>query len=471
MSTRPAIIALLVTLLLAVAAYLVLKRPSGAAGAPAVIAQGERVVSFDAASLKAITLRVPPGRPQVIDHNPDGRWYWRSSPRASRQFALDDARTGTLLRLFNEAKGVSTPPTDRPLPDAPAPVTLTLHGPDGDTIIRFAPRALGGQVMADVSTPRVPTPRPAVVSDELLNVLTSPGPSAWRDTRAVGADPGTAARIAFTDGPGKTGFGLARREGHWMVTPPAPVTAPAEDEPVRLVLNTIAALSITRFYDDATQPTPQAAGLDKPTAVLTLEFDDHAVSPADQRPATTTRTIRLLFGQPADTEGTALYATPDDGVTVFAVNAVALSRLTAPASNLVMRAPTRTPPADVGSMEFSAAAPASRTLVIARDGVTGRWSESVDKAEPVTLDTGSAAAAASVLQFLTRGGADAVSFEAPQDAKPLLSVTLRSPGGSPLDQFEVLSAGNGLVIKSGGVYRTYGKPPQPLLAWIARLQR
>jgi len=183
MSTRPAIIALLLTLLLAVGAYLVLKRSPSPTGTAAVIAQGERLVSVDAAAIRAITLRVPPAQPQVIDRNPDGRWYWRNAPRALQQFALDDTRTAALLRLFNEARSISTPTSDRPLPESPVPVTLTLHGPDGDTTVRFSPRALGGQVRADVSTPAMPTPRPAVVSEELLNVLTSPGPSAWRDTR------------------------------------------------------------------------------------------------------------------------------------------------------------------------------------------------------------------------------------------------------------------------------------------------
>ena len=475
MSTRPAIIALLLTLLLAVGAYFVLKPAGTPSGVAPTIAVGERVLSIDPTTLKAVTLRVPPAQPQVIDHNPDGRWYWRSAPRAARQYALDDNQFRILLRLLAEAKGIAEPQKDRVLPDSPPPVTLTLHGSDGDTTLRLSSRALGGQVLADVSMPSTPTPRTVILGDDLLRVLTSPGPSAWRDTRALPADPNAAARITFTDATGKSGFGLAKRDGAWLVTPPAPVTSPAENEPVAQVLKTLENLNIARFFDEegggGGQPTAQAAGFDKPSAILTLEFDDRAIDPATQKPVTTTRTVRLLFGQPANTEGTTLYATPDNGSTIYAVEAAPLAKLTAPVSNLVMRAATHTPPADVGSIEFASPPPAARTLKLTRDGLTGRWTEALDKAEPVTQDKAQAAASESILSFLTRTGADAVTFEKPAGAKPLASVSLFSPSGQPLDKFELMASDSAVLLQNGPVVRTYAKPPDELIAWLARLSR
>jgi hypothetical protein len=471
MSTRPAIIALLITLLLAVGAYFVLKTSGGGApaGTQASIAQGERILTLDAAALKAITLRVPPAQPQVIDHNPDGRWYWRSAPRAVHQYPLDDNQARILLRLLTEAKGIATPQNDRPVPDSPPPVSLTLHGPDGDTTFRMSPRALGGQVLVDVATPANPTPRPAIISDDLLRLLTSPGPSAWRDTRALLSDPGAAARITFTDGSGANGFGLARREGQWLLTAPSPVAAPAEGQAVETVVRTLGSLNISRFYDDdASAPTAQTAGLDKPTAILTLEFDDRAIDPATQKPVTSTRTIQLRFGQPADTDGTMLYATPDNGATIYAVSAAPLSKLTAPASNLVMRAATRTLPADVGVIEIASP---KRTLKLARDSVSGRWTESLDSTPPVAQDTTKAATSESILTFVTRTGADAVTLELPADAKQAATVALLSPSGQPLDRFDLFTAGNAIVLRSGTVCRFYTKPPDELIAWLARLSR
>lgn len=475
MSTRPAIIALLITLLLAVAAYFVLKPPSGPATGSSIIDQGERLLTLDPATLQAITLTVPPAQPQVIDHNADGRWYWRSSPTSTRIYALDDSRARALIRLLAESKGVAAPQNSRPLPESPSPIKLTLHGPDGDTTLRLSPRALGGQVLVDVATPGLPTPRPAVINDDLLTVLTSPGPSAWRDTRALTGDPAQAARITFTDGTGKTGFGLARRDGQWFVTPPAAVTAPAENDPVAAVLKTLDSLNIARFYDEATQPTAQAAGLDKPTAILTLEYDDRSIDPATQKPVTATRTLKLLFGQPADTEGTTLYTSADGGKTIFAVSALPLTKLTAPASNLVMRAATRTPAADVGSIEFASPAPSSRALKLARDGVTGRWSETLDTATPITQDPTKAATSESILAFFTRIGADTVSFDAPSasDARLTATVTLSTPSGQPLDKFEVLipTSGGSLIVRSGSIYRGFSKPPDELVRWLAVLSR
>lgn len=490
MSTRPAIIALLLTLLLAVGAYFVL-RPSGGGtpGPRAAIEQGDPLFSarFDAAAINAVTLLVPPGGAQAMERSQgaDNRWYWRASAGSARKYQIDDTRIRSFLRMLSEAKGIATPQSGRPLPDSPPPVVLTLHGAGGDTVLRLSPRALGGQVLADVTTPDASARRPAIVQDELLAVLTSPGPSAWRDTRALGTDPGSAARITFTDGAGKSGFSLARLDGQWFVstpnaqrgaTPDHPViSAPAEGEPVATVLATLANLNIARFYDEQTQPTPQAAGLDNPSAILTLEFDERAIDPASQRPVTTTRTVELRFGQAADTEGTSLFASPDGGATIFAVSAVQLAKLTAPMTNLVMKASTRTLPSDVGAVEITAASPSTRSLKLSRDTLAGRWFESLDGAPAITQDTATAAGSEAILNFFTRAGAEAVTIGLPggseSGAKAVARVTLRSASDQPLDRFDLFTMGNALVVRSGSICRTYPNPPEELLRWLATLSR
>lgn len=491
MSTRPAITALLLTLLLAIGAYFVLGPVGGggASGAHAAIAQGDRIFtpSLDTAAITAVTLVVPPAGPQVIERAlpPGNRWFWRNAPGSTRRYAIDDTRMRGFLRMLNEAKGVASPQSDRPLPDSPPPITLTLRGAGGDSVLRLSPRALGGQVLADIATPASPTPRPAIVSDELLSVLVAPGPSAWRDTSALTADPRNAARITFTDGSGKAGFALARRDGQWFVsTPNAPqgsvpgspaITAPAEGEPVATVLATLGNLTITRFFDDQTQPTVGTAGLDKPTAVLTLEYDDRAVDPVSQKPTTSTRTVELLFGQAADTEGTSLFASPDGGSTVIAVSALPLSKLTAPMTNLVMRAATRTLPSDVGVIEIVATAPSARSLKLTRDSLAGRWFESLDGAGAITQDSASAVGSEAILNFFTRIGAEAVTIGLPggseSEAKAVASVTLRSASDQPLDHFDLFTMGNALVVRSGSICRTYPRPPDELLRWLATLSR
>ena len=492
MSTRPALIALLLTLLLAVGAYFVLKPPASTSGNTGIIAQGERVLKLDAsaAGLKSITLTNPPALPQVLDRGDDGAWTWRANAASKTRYALDETAMRMFMRKFAEAKGVATPAGGKPMGGQPAPVALTfttVGAGGGDTTLRLSPRALGGQVLAEVTSPDAPTPRAAIVADELLTVLTSPGPSAWRDKRALPADTTAAARITFTDGTGAKGFGLARREGQWYVTPPAPSTAPADSESVIAAIRTIDSLTISRFYDDQAQPTRQAAGFDKPSAILTLEFDDRAIDAATQKAVTSTRTYRLLIGQPGDSAGTTLYATPDDGATIFAVVAEPLTRLLGPASDLVMRNATRTLPADIGTIEIKGEGE-RRTVRLTRDGVTGRWSETLDTAEPVVQSPTEATASESILTFLTRSPAESIAFQPPLPPPPAIAppspparatITLLTPGGQPLDRFEVFTSStasgaggaNGLTIRTAGIDRTYSKPPEQLIKWIATLSR
>ena len=491
MSNRPAIIALLLTLLLAIGAYFVLKPPVSAPSANGSLAVGERILSLDPAALQSIVIHNPPAQPQHILHSgaSDGRWNWRATETSSHTYALDDSLMRSFLRKFAEARSIASPVDNKPLPDQPAPVKLTFHTAAGDTIVRFSPRALGGQVLADVSSPTSPTRRSVILPDELLAVLTSPGPSAWRDTRALAVDVMSAARVTYTDGKGSNGFGLAKRDGQWLVTTPAPVTAPAEAEMASAVMRTIESLTISRFFDDNTHPTVQAAGLDKPSSILTLEFDDRAIDPTTQKPTIATRTVRLRTGQPADTSGSTLYATTDEGQTIVAVDAGPLAKLLAPASSLVMRKATRTPPADVGSIEITGLennAP-KRTVKLVRDSITGRWSETLDATDSVALDPEQAAAAETILTFFTRAAADAVEFytpppppavSAPAGAKRLGIVKLNTPGGQPLDQFELLSpaSGTGIAISTSGVgsasiLRSYASPPQELVRRLAVLAR
>ena len=81
MSNRPAIIALLLTLLLAIGAYFVLKPPVSAPSANGSLAVGERILSLDPAALQSIVIHNPPAQPQHILHSgaSDGRWNWRAT--------------------------------------------------------------------------------------------------------------------------------------------------------------------------------------------------------------------------------------------------------------------------------------------------------------------------------------------------------------------------------------------------------
>ncbi|MFT3685390.1 MAG: hypothetical protein QM783_10760 [Phycisphaerales bacterium] len=255
MSSRPAIIALLLCILLAIGAYFVIK-PAGGTGegggeggssSGANAGVGERLTALDLASVTSFTLQVPPAEPQTVTKSTDGTWQWKAKPTDDRQYALDENTLRAFFRKIAESKTIAAPPAGEGLPDKPAPVTLTFRAKGGDTVIRLAPRALGGQVLADVKESGAAKPRTLVIGEDLLTLLTSPGPAAWRDTRALPADASLAARITFTDGTATKGFGLARRAGRYVLTSPSPVTAAADLDVVNNVVRTINSVSITRF--------------------------------------------------------------------------------------------------------------------------------------------------------------------------------------------------------------------------------
>lgn len=476
MSSRPAILALLITLLLAVGAYFVL-RPEPAKTNPfGAFKVGDRPMAVDTTGVTAITIENPPAAAQVLEKAADGRWSWRESAKATRRFALDETRTRAFFRMFAEAQSIADVPEDTHLPPQPLPVVLTLRSPAGDTVIRLSPRALGGQVLAEI-VDHGGKPRPAVLKDDVLTVLTSPGPSAWRDPRPLAADPALASRITFTDATGTSGFGLVRRDGQWSLAAPAPAGIPADFTAVAAVIKTIDSLTITRFFDGDTQPTTAAAGLDTPSGVLTLEFDDRTIDPATQQPTVKTRTARLVLGQPADAKGVTLYASADGGATIVGVDALPLSKLTTPAHTLAMRTATRTPAADVGAVEIASG---TRTVRLTRDSVSGRWTETLDATAPVTQDPAKAAESETILTLFTKTVADSVSFNPPAGAgiSKRATVALLTPSGQPLDRFDILygTTGGGLTIATMGpttspVYRSFGKPPDAFIRWLAVLQR
>ncbi|MBY0308787.1 MAG: DUF4340 domain-containing protein [Phycisphaerales bacterium] len=467
MSNRPAIIALLVTILLAAGAFLVLRSPSGPTAGPSatLIAQGEPLLLLDPVAVRTVTLDNPPLARQTLERRPDGAWSWAASPASATRYTLDDSNVRAFLRAFADAKGQTTPTPGATLPDQPPPVVLTFTSDTDEFTIRLAPRSLGGQVLADVRKGGSP-PRAAVVGETLLKLLTHPGPSAWRDTRAVPLDPAQAAQITFTDGTRTKGFGLSRREGRYLVAPPAPVTAPASNESVAAVIRALAGLVITRFFDDGAGLTPAATGLDKPSAILTLTFEDRSVDAAGQQAPVATRTFTLTFGLPADTGGTTLYATPDGGQTIFAVAAEPLAGLTGPPANLIARNPSRTLPADVGALEL-ASLDRSRTARLVRDATTGRWTESVNGAPPVTQSAEEAGASNVLLDTLTVTQADAVLLQQPSKAVLIGTAALYSPGGQPLDRFDIYAGDKGeAVLAQQGVFRVVTRPPAGLQAWM-----
>lgn len=469
MSNRPVIIVLLLTLLLAAGAYFTLKPAATNETDAGVIAQNERLLPLDPATVRGFTIDNPPSKQQVVEHAQDGRWLWRNSPTDTHKYALDESAVRAFLRKIAEYKSVATPPSANPVPQNPPPIVLTFQTSTGNATIRLAPRALGGQVLADVKAPPG-FGRAAIVGDDLLTLLTNPGPSAWRDTRALPADAANAARITFTDGSGTKGFGLARRPGgQYAVTTPAPVTAPASMDVVSGVIRTLNGITISRFYDEGARLTRESTGLDKPSAILTLEIDDRSIDAATQQPVTATRTYRLLIGQPADTTGTTLYASPDDGDTIFAIVATPLSGLTGPVSNLIARNATGTPAADAGSLEL-ASTDGKHTVKLTRDAIAARWTETVDGAAPVTQSAAEAQGSESVIAFFTGSLADAVAFEPPPDAARVAAASLLSPGGQPLDRFDIFQSPKGAVtLAAGGVYRTYAKPPDDLVRWLKRV--
>lgn len=468
MSARPVIVLLLMALALAMVTFFVVRQPVGGASSSTALQPGDKLVAFAASDVRKIAVGA-----ESITRGDDGRWTWTSA--AGKSYGLDGQRVAAFLRLLADSRSMAAANAGETIPTEPAPVTLEITSGDAaSTKLTFAARALGGRVL--VQTPSGLT----MASDELLRVLTSPGPSAWRPTKplseAVAAVSGVTIRSSRS---GSEPMSVRRASGRWVVD--APVRAPADQAAVSRLIAALDGVEVARFADDV---TPAQAGLEKPgDAVASFEIARTGGGNASG-PAT------LLLGNPADATGASLFAMVSGGVanagSVFVVDGVKLAGLRVDARDLIHKSLSTQQEADVAGLRISAGK--GSVVRLMREG--SAWTEQMGdppfaaESKPIKLDPARSEATAAILSFLLTKTADAgttssgVDIRTEPSAPVIGSIALLEPMGNAIETIEILDAVTSPDRKSryrtfriGNVERSFAKVPGELERWLAELAR
>jgi hypothetical protein len=384
----------------------------------------------------------------------------------TRRWELDASRVRALLRLLAEARVMGTPDVKDVLPESPAPVKLEVQTDGRTRTLRVARRALGGQVLAEADG------KLALVSSDLLAILSAPGPSGWRPTRPIGDHATRATSIVVQGQTPGSGFAIERAGSQWLLT--APVRGPADAGAVGAMIGVLETMQVARFAgEDASDKTTRAnAGLDEPSARVTFV---RQVSAGDGQPAREVKR-ELILGRPADASGSTLFASVDGGQSIFTLDATKLGALRLDPAALLVRTAAAAPEADVTSIAIVGP---FRTVTLAREGE--RWSELIsgERVPPeggrrlVTQDPQRAKQSLEIVRWFLSSPADAVRLVKP--AEPYagqVRVELRGADGRPLATMLVSNfsisrgAEGGVTLTSGAVQRDFAKPPAELARWL-----
>jgi len=500
MSNRTLIIALLVTLALALVTVLVIR----ANRSPIVgwVPIGERLAELDSGRVRLVRVATPtgPGQSEIAEMTRDaaGIWILSLTTRSAQggtpadqrwptTWRVDASRLVSAFRLINDTRAAATPDAKAALGTDPVRVEFVLD--DGSSLaLGLASRRLGGQGLVEVSTtdptnapsgtpsgdkPPEPT-RLAVVSESFHAFFTSPGPRSWRDPTllpdlATGTHTPSRVRLIGKE----SAVALSKVGSRWALQEPVP--APAEPEVIKRLLSTLEGLRAVRFVDDAPGTPPTQAGFDTPLAQIIVERDDPGAE--GRSPGTIRREI--VIGAAADAGGRELFATVDGGNSAVIVASESLSKLRTDAEPWIALAASGVTSADVGAIHYqpvttpnaTPAAPApgapvptsppALATLFSRD--LDGWSETRPDGSKVKQSSDRADQIAALLAFVNATPARSVTLSEPPGYALAGTLTLRSGASDPLEELTVARAAQpGIVLKTGRVFRIYPQPPELL---------
>ncbi len=487
MSTKAVLIALLIAVVLGIAAIVLLRRPPAATAGDSV-AIGSRLLSFTPGEVESVTVSRPDSPREMVEKAPAGKsilgadadWQLRIDPAsgaaALTPWPLESAKFQSLLRILSETRADALPAAGA---DLGKPTRVEVHLTQGRTLIlSLAERTLAGLGLIEVqeSAGKSP-PRRAMAKDQLHNVFTNPGPTAWRERFPAAGIAPDASRIRLTNN-ARTLL-LAKRDGKWRLQ--EPTVAPADDAAVQRLQAILQRVGILDFLDTG-QPTGAAAGTDKPTATVTIEADRRTIETGKSEPKITTDTLTLSIGNAADTAITKLFAFVNKDRIVL-LDARSTTEIVTDPAVFCWAHPIRVQPQDVGSIAISLTNPvagstAART--IKRSGL--RWSQLMPDQSEAPLAPKDQLDAEAVVTFLTGGDAAAnskqaapksraaISLEPPKDYHTIGSIVVASLSGQTLETLELGTVDKTVVIRTGSVYRAYSASECPTLiqaAWAS----
>jgi hypothetical protein len=450
MSKTPIMVLLLVAVALGLVALALILQPGGAGGATYAGA-GETLLEIEPGDVTAIRVERPDSPSvETLVRTAPGTWeltLTQEGEPVTSSWPVLAARVRPLLQTLSGLKAVAQPEEVGGVTSS-GDMTVTLkRGEEPAVVFSLGADALGGAVPM-----RVEGGPTAFVGAEIANVFRSPGARGWRVESAlpgVGVD---ASRIMI-ESPGD-GVTLRRVGRRWSVEPSGvSQSARASEDAVDRLLESLAALRIERFLDEQAIVAPASEyGLDRPTLSIRAEQDERRITGEGETDVATSVTS-LDVGRASDLSQSRRYASPDDGRTVFEIDAAALGGVVPVARFYFDPNATDAAAEDVGAIVIERLADGD--TVYRRETTGWEVAQGVTSGDPN-------ARAGEVIRFLRRAEADGVGFERPQGTGRTGRITLLGFSGEPLERFAFFADDGGrLIIHSmdegvgGGVYRIY----------------
>jgi len=425
MSRQALIIAVLLALALSAVALVVFVGPrSGEAEAPGADPRTIRI-PIDPAAVQTITVqRTGRESEEIVERTDEGGWRLRvvrDGRDAAAPWPVIPARVRGLVGVMAQMRPVATGAGDGVSISERAARATFRHTDGSETIIRVDSQAVGGRRLIEIDGAEL-----GYIDEDLFGALTSPGPRGWRDMTAmpgVGSD-ASRVRLVVND----LEIAAARTGGRWWLRSPA--NARAEESTVVRLIDALRELRIDRFLDgdgDA-PPTLSDAGLDAPRYVVEVESDRRVIGDGGEATVVSERR-RLSIGGMADVAGRQLYATPDEGRTIFVIGAEALGKLIPAPAMYVSRRATGVSAQNVGALLLSVDGRDDRLFTREVDG--WRAESGADDDETLNRRVGE------LLDFLTTRAASDIRLLQLEGWTRAAAVTLKDYNGDPLDYIEI----------------------------------
>lgn len=465
------------------AAYLLL-RPTPQPPAPAKL----WLAGLDPASVKELRLAAP-GTPRIIREPRLGDvWLveWPSGDgKTTVRWPAESSRVRGAVRLLADLAPL--PAIERA--DINAATTIELVLIDGSTRrVSFDGTAIGGKVLASIELDS--GVHQLLAPANLLSIFSEAGLLAWR-TEVAGAPTGVEPDRLRIETP-ELRIEAARVGSRWALSDPAPI--PADSAKMRQYISRLEMLPALHATAGAEVPS-------RWNVLARLErVPSLGVDAGEQAPPRLVQELRV--GGPADARGTRLLAlsqakwvdragteTVAWGPVLISVDAASLDAAFPRAiAGVASARAALQPAADVGGIVLAredgpmvptAAAPVPTTDLGPRDIRIMRtldgWAYTPRDGAARVMDAGPSAARASLIQALCEQDATEVMLSPPPQTTKAATITLLSPGGSPLT---VLTLGVAppsgerktslVVVRAGALYLGYSPDAlKPSLEWLA----
>lgn len=322
------------------------------------------------------------------------QWHYAQGDDPEIQ-PVDESRVRAFLQFLRQSQvtaSSSTPSTENAM-------TLAIELKKADRSLQtvqiiMATTALNGRVVAAIKDCSIS------VSGDLLKLLTEPGLSAWRSSKAMPTI--TQASSVSIDRSGERVYAFGGSKAGWMLD--EPVSVLADGNLIAAILKQLDSITVQRYLG-VNQVPPGVDASKVPAAAVEWKIGDGEGM-----------TYRIELFAPANAAGDIFFARVrrmifEDKAPHYwcSVDAKPLSPVLVDPSGLALPRLSQLNPADIGGFRINRG---DRSLTYTREGST--WREKLDAGEAITLGPKESAEALGFVDLLTSPKATSVNLKSGQ---------------------------------------------------------